>query len=430
MSTDIGRVQSQVEEVTNVVHEAVQVAIDNNSKASDLEDKSTALAAQASAFHKNARATRKMFWWQNFKERLCVLGVCGTLLLLLLITILPKGSGTIETPPATESPVTPTAGLPFEEGFDDAVAVPNATYTDKLGYKCAHQLRPDRGARTVYGAGERDTGDLGFVSYYVDSLGATGSAPLHTATGADIGVDDVAGRRAFALRARGTDGFLFVCTRPVRLSAPSLRAEATVYVAQAGWHEEVDEMRLWASVSRKGRDTEEIAISLLPGCAATATRHTVDTLGLRASTLSAAYTGEPMGVGDPSLLADRYNWQTLGVELGAVEDTSVRVCAGLQSGAGAEALYVDSFALRQGAAAVAGCLSQTVLAGVASDFTRLAVRGSCAEGEGHSGMIVVGVLLSGGALAFLFWAVQTSNGAARAPGGARSVEITASRPFA
>lgn len=85
-------------------------------------------------------------------------------------------------------------------------------------------------------------------------------------------------------------------------------------------------------------------ISLLPNCATQGTKHNIDVLNLRDSaTPGQPYTGKPNHIGDPALLPDMYRWTRLGIDLGTVN--SARICAGLQSKAGAEALWIDNMVL-------------------------------------------------------------------------------------
>ena len=120
-----------------------------------------------------------------------------------------------------------------------------------------------------------------------------------------------------------------------------MRARAGVYLRQAGWHEEADELRAWAVIDGAR------AVSMLPTCAAVATRNNVDALGLRraaaASIPHSVFTGEPGTAGDPALLDDDWDWKELAVDLGFVHNATA--CVGLQSGAGAEELFIDYIAL-------------------------------------------------------------------------------------
>lgn len=67
-----------------------------------------------------------------------------------------------------------------------------------------------------------------------------------------------------------------------------------------------------------------------------------------------ADTGAPNGPDDPASLPDAWKWHTLSVDLGTVRSTA-RICVGLQSGNGAEAVFVDAFQLQATNATAPGC---------------------------------------------------------------------------
>ena len=104
-----------------------------------------------------------------------------------------------------------------------------------------------------------------------------------------------------------------------------------IYLSQKGWHEPNDRMLVWMS-------TQNNAFTMLPKCAGSVTKGNVDALGLRAP--------NPADGGDPSDVPEPYVWRTLRAKLGAGA-TTVSVCAALQTGAGAEALYLDNVALHE-----------------------------------------------------------------------------------
>ena len=220
-------------------------------------------------------------------------------------------------------------------------------YHDNAGFTCTHELEShdhDHHHRAVHHEGHHEghhvgmeADELGFSAYYVDTLLADGTAPLHSpaSDGAEVGVtigvvSDEADpsyaftQNVFEIKASGIDGLVAVCTMPLTLDAPTaLSAAARVYVAQAGWHEVADEVRVWAEVSGKG------AFTLLPGCTPAATRTNIDAIGLR--------RGSGVSGVDPAARADDWQFQTLSTRLGLVPTgATVRVCASLQSGAGSE----------------------------------------------------------------------------------------------
>ena len=104
-----------------------------------------------------------------------------------------------------------------------------------------------------------------------------------------------------------------------------------IYLSQKGWHGAKDRLLVWMS-------TPSGAFTMLPKCAESVTKLNVDSLGLRAP--------NPSVGGDPSDVPEPYEWRTLRAKLGAGSST-VSVCAALQTGAGAEALYIDNVALRE-----------------------------------------------------------------------------------
>jgi len=256
----------------------------------------------------------------------------------------------------------------YEEDFSHHVVTgPGLRYHDNGGHKCVHKLENwvhgSMSHRAVAQEGHISTGrahishnmdetwpgaqgnELGFETYFVDTLGADGSAALHAhgSAGAEVGVmsgnetsHGLFGHNAYEIKATGIDGLVAVCTMPLVLEqTTALTAHATIYVGQAGWHELADEVRVWAEVAGMGGGG---AYSLLPNCAVAATRDNIDTLGLRRTSPAAS---------DPSTLPDEYTFQRLSTSLGTHGrmGDSVRVCASLQSGAGHEALYIASLAL-------------------------------------------------------------------------------------
>jgi rhodanese-related sulfurtransferase len=231
-------------------------------------------------------------------------------------------------------------------GFEGG-AVVGGSYCD-ASYGCTHRLGAHAGEPTVVGAARTAT-ELGFETLYADTLGADGSAPMHscrcavrpwrhksavpaadlparcpfvmpalvaefesatarssgTSGGAHIGVVDAAalggtsmqglsfpeGSKGFQINARGVDGFTYVCFDTVHFAQPStgsVRAGLQIYVAQAGWHEELDRLRAWVDIGGGQM------VTLLPGCSHEVTKHNVDGLGLRTSAnRTSAWDGAP-----------------------------------------------------------------------------------------------------------------------------------------
>ena len=315
------------------------------------------------------------------------------------------------------------------ESFSDVAAV-GTGYCER-DFACTHALQPQPNQRVV-------SQPNAFTAYYADTLGADGTAPLHSCGGggASIGVVDNATvadlparpdggpRRAYQLGMRGVDGLVYVCVAPFRsdgIRRVGMRARAGVYLRQAGWHEEADELRAWAVIDGAR------AVSMLPTCAAVATRNNVDALGLRraaaASIPHSVFTGEPGTAGDPALLDDDWDWKELAVDLGFVHNATA--CVGLQSGAGAEELFIDYIALEPSGADRPGCFPTAL-----PDFSALP---SCGGGgaaaaleAGAVAAIVLGWLLACAGAAYVGWSecvVKRRDGRARRPRALREVSL-------
>ena len=135
-----------------------------------------------------------------------------------------------------------------------------------------------------------------------------------------------------------------------------------IYLSQKGWHGAKDRLLVWMS-------TPSGTFTMLPKCAESVTKENVDLLGLRAP--------NPSVGGDPSAVPEPYEWRTLRAKLGAGSST-VSVCAALQTGAGAEALYIDNVALRErGTAGTCGALGADVLGFTAASTRACGVSTLC-----------------------------------------------------
>ena len=100
MSTSVADVQKQVDEVTGVMRENIDVALQNQTKAEDLVDKTEQLSSDADQFKKQSKSLKKRMWWQDKKLLLIIIGMVVVILLLIIIlcaTLVPKrknkGSG-------------------------------------------------------------------------------------------------------------------------------------------------------------------------------------------------------------------------------------------------------------------------------------------------------------------------------------------------
>uniref|UniRef100_A0A8C7TNB1 V-SNARE coiled-coil homology domain-containing protein n=1 Tax=Oncorhynchus mykiss TaxID=8022 RepID=A0A8C7TNB1_ONCMY len=70
----IRQVQSQVDEVIDVMQENISKVIDRGERLEDLQDKSESLSDNASAFSSRAKQLHRRMWWRDMKvsQRVCV----------------------------------------------------------------------------------------------------------------------------------------------------------------------------------------------------------------------------------------------------------------------------------------------------------------------------------------------------------------------
>ena len=203
------------------------------------------------------------------------IGPCGQapLLAMSLVALAPPG----------------LLGTIYQETFanaPEASLAADARYTDPDGHKCAHMLEPSslENQRSICSKhSEEPTGPtiLGYDAFYVDTLGADGTAAMHTEAGAKVGVVALGPSQrstdgfVFELEASGIDGLTIVCSHPFTPDAPTpIVASTRVYISPKGWHEAADELRVWAEVGEAAPDVWQV--SLLPECTPAATRESID----------------------------------------------------------------------------------------------------------------------------------------------------------
>jgi hypothetical protein len=103
------QVDAQTREVANVMEETVDRMLATGTDLNDLEDKSEWLLAQATAFQRSARSTRRLMCCQNIKLTIllygcCALVVAGGVVLVLKYTGILSGGGGGEPVPSPPPP--------------------------------------------------------------------------------------------------------------------------------------------------------------------------------------------------------------------------------------------------------------------------------------------------------------------------------------
>ncbi|KAM9530063.1 vesicle-associated membrane protein 4 isoform 1-T2 [Salvelinus alpinus] len=84
----IRQVQSQVDEVIDVMQENISKVIDRGERLEDLQDKSESLSDNASAFSSRAKQLHRRMWWRDMKMKAIIALVVVVLLLIIIIPVI------------------------------------------------------------------------------------------------------------------------------------------------------------------------------------------------------------------------------------------------------------------------------------------------------------------------------------------------------
>ncbi|XP_051930247.1 vesicle-associated membrane protein 4 isoform X3 [Hippocampus zosterae] len=81
-------VQSQVDEVIDVMQENISKVIERGERLDDLQDKSESLSDNASAFSSRAKQLHRRMMWRNMKMKMIIALVVIGLLLIIIIPVI------------------------------------------------------------------------------------------------------------------------------------------------------------------------------------------------------------------------------------------------------------------------------------------------------------------------------------------------------
>ncbi|CAB1414874.1 unnamed protein product [Pleuronectes platessa] len=87
-SDKIKQVQSQVDEVIDVMQENISKVIERGERLDDLQDKSESLSDNASAFSSRAKQMHRRMWWRDMKMKMIIALVVVALLLIIIIPVI------------------------------------------------------------------------------------------------------------------------------------------------------------------------------------------------------------------------------------------------------------------------------------------------------------------------------------------------------
>ncbi|XP_035508646.1 vesicle-associated membrane protein 4 [Morone saxatilis] len=82
------QVQSQVDEVIDVMQENISKVIERGERLDDLQDKSESLSDNASAFSSRAKQLHRRMWWRDMKMKVIIALVVVALLLIIIIPVI------------------------------------------------------------------------------------------------------------------------------------------------------------------------------------------------------------------------------------------------------------------------------------------------------------------------------------------------------
>ncbi|XP_067085879.1 vesicle-associated membrane protein 4 isoform X1 [Osmerus mordax] len=89
----IKHVQSQVDEVIDVMQENISKVIERGERLEDLQDKSESLSDNASAFSSRAKQMHRRMWWRDTKMKMIIGLVVVGLLLIIIIPVIMRNRG-------------------------------------------------------------------------------------------------------------------------------------------------------------------------------------------------------------------------------------------------------------------------------------------------------------------------------------------------
>uniref|UniRef100_A0A9J8BKT3 Vesicle-associated membrane protein 4 n=2 Tax=Cyprinus carpio TaxID=7962 RepID=A0A9J8BKT3_CYPCA len=84
----IRQVQSQVDEVIDVMQENISKVIERGERLDELQDKSESLSDNASAFSSRAKHLHRRMWWKDMKMKMIIALVVVILLLIIIIPVI------------------------------------------------------------------------------------------------------------------------------------------------------------------------------------------------------------------------------------------------------------------------------------------------------------------------------------------------------
>jgi hypothetical protein len=80
----LAEVKYKVNQVRDIMHDNINLALENTTKLETIELKSEELQQSAGIFKKNATELRKKMWWKNFKMKAAIFLIIASILAIVI----------------------------------------------------------------------------------------------------------------------------------------------------------------------------------------------------------------------------------------------------------------------------------------------------------------------------------------------------------
>jgi hypothetical protein len=80
----LAEVKYKVNQVRDIMHDNINLALENTTKLETIELKSEELQQSAGIFKKNASELRKKMWWKNFKMKAAIFLIIASILAIVI----------------------------------------------------------------------------------------------------------------------------------------------------------------------------------------------------------------------------------------------------------------------------------------------------------------------------------------------------------
>ncbi|TKA71787.1 hypothetical protein B0A55_04309 [Friedmanniomyces simplex] len=91
-------VHDEIDSAMKQIEKNIQLTSQRGERLDEIQDKTDALAGQASQFRRGANRVRKQMWWKDMKMRMCIIiGIIVLLIVIIVPSVIYAGLGDVET---------------------------------------------------------------------------------------------------------------------------------------------------------------------------------------------------------------------------------------------------------------------------------------------------------------------------------------------